>query len=98
MDSIETRFIGASNTRGSRVKATLRGNRAASITLAYDHALNSWDNHRAAAEALIGKLGWFDVSWYGGDTATGSVWVADLGRGHSLIRCMAPASMRTDLN
>ena len=97
MDAIETRYLGPTNTRGSRIKATTLGNHAASVTLGYDSALNSWDNHRAAAEALITRLGWFDTSFYGGSTAHGSVWVADLGRGHSLVRVMEPASVRTDL-
>jgi len=79
MDAIETRFLGATNTRSSRIKASTLGNYGASITLSYDHALNSWDNHRAAAEALIAKLGWTDTSFYGGETAHGTVWVADIG-------------------
>lgn len=97
MDAIETRFLPATNTRGSRIKATTLGNHVVSLTLSYDHAMNSWDNHRAAAEALIAKLQWYDMSFYGGSTARGSVWVADLGRGHSLLRVMSPASMRTDI-
>lgn len=97
MDAIETRYLGATNFRSGRIKATTLGNRKASVTVEYDHALNSWDNHRAAAEALIAKLGWWDTSFYGGSTAHGSVWVADLGRGHSLVRLMEPSSIRTDL-
>jgi hypothetical protein len=97
MDTIETRFIGATNTKGSRVKATTLGNNVQSITLSYDHALNAWDNHRAAAEALIDKLGWWDTSFYGGSTAHGSMWVADTGRGHSLVRLISPGHRRTDL-
>jgi hypothetical protein len=97
MDAIETRYLGPTNTRGGRIKATTLGNHAASVTIPLDHALNSWDNHRAAAEALIAKLEWFDISFYGGSTAHGSVWVADLARGHSLVRVMAPESIRTDL-
>lgn len=79
MDAIETRYLGPTNTRGSRIKATTLGSDAKSVTVTYDDALNSWDNHRAAAEALIGKLGWLDTSFYGGETAHGSVWVADIG-------------------
>jgi uncharacterized protein (DUF1501 family) len=87
MDAIETRFMGATNTRGSRIKATTLGNNVQSVTVAYDHALNAWDNHRAAAETLIQKLGWLDTSFYGGETAHGSVWVADIGS-QRFIRCI----------
>lgn len=79
MDAIETRYLGATNTRPGRIKATTLGNNVQSLTVAYDHSLNAWDNHRAAAEAFIRKLGWFDQSFYGGETAHGSVWVADIG-------------------
>lgn len=92
MDAIQTRYLGATNYRGSRIKATTLGAPAQSITVDYDCALNSGDNHRAAAEALIRKLEWFDVSFVGGSTHTGSVWVADLSRGADFIRLMAPAS------
>jgi len=86
MDAIETRFIPATNTRGSRVKATRLAPGGESSTIGYDHALNSWDNHRAAAECLITKLGTTGVTFVGGDTATGTVWVADIGAPHSIIR------------
>ena len=44
-----------SNFRGARVKATAA---AGSITLHWDHALNSEHNHAAAAEALANKFKW----------------------------------------
>lgn len=49
-----TKYIGPTNTRGSRVKATSAG--GASVTLPWDCALNPWDNHLAAARALAVKL------------------------------------------
>ena len=53
--AIQTRYIGPSNTRGSRVKATAE---AGSVTLSWDNALNATDNHRIAAETLANKYGW----------------------------------------
>lgn len=53
--AITTKFLGPTNVRGSRVKATAA---AGSITVHWDHALNVDQNHAKAAEALVRKLGW----------------------------------------
>ena len=53
--AIETRYLGPTNTKGGRIKATAW---AGSITVPYDHALNTDENHCAAQLALRGKLGW----------------------------------------
>jgi len=53
--AIVTKFIGPTNNRGSRIKATAD---AGSVTVSYDHALGVEGNHRAAAEALALKYGW----------------------------------------
>jgi hypothetical protein len=53
--AIETKYLGPTNHRGSRVKAT---SQAGSITVSWDDALDVNDNHRAAAKALAKKLGW----------------------------------------
>lgn len=53
--AIITKFLGPTNSRGSRVKATAD---AGSIIVSWDHRLNSDENHRAAAEALCVKMGW----------------------------------------
>jgi hypothetical protein len=55
MQAIVTKFLGPSNTRGSRIKARAA---AGSITIPYNHSLNSQANHVAAASALAEKLGW----------------------------------------
>lgn len=60
--AITTKFLGPTNFRGARVKATCQ---AASITLNWDHALNHEQNHNAAARALALKLGWRG-RWVGG--------------------------------
>jgi len=56
MKAIETKYIGPSNVRGSRIKASAEG--VKSITISYDHSLSSEDAHDKAALALANKYGW----------------------------------------
>jgi hypothetical protein len=73
--AIVTKFIGPSNVRGARVKATAD---AGSITLSWDHALNHERNHKAAAMALASKYGWHGRYVGGGmPSNTGNVYVCD---------------------
>ena len=53
--AIETRFLGPTTARGSRVSARCDAGR---IVVPWDHALNPVENHAAAARALAVKLGW----------------------------------------
>jgi hypothetical protein len=53
--AIVTKYLGPTNFRGSRVKATCE---ADSITIPWDHAANVEKNHEIAAKALCVKLGW----------------------------------------
>jgi len=53
--AIETRYLGPTNHRGSRVKAKCQ---AGEVTVHWDHALNVEGNHERAAQALRDKLGW----------------------------------------
>jgi hypothetical protein len=77
MQSIETKYIGPSVVRGSRVKATCSG--GMNITLEWDNRLSSDENHDAAAAALIKRLGWHKDSepgatygdWHSGATKGG---------------------------
>lgn len=56
MKAIRTRYLGPSNVKGSRCKASDEdGNQ---ITIGWDNSLNSKGNHRKAAEALCRKMGW----------------------------------------
>lgn len=73
MQSITTKYISATNTRGSRIKAT--AGKGQSITIGYDHGATC--AHRVAAVALINKLDWCgDLVWCEGGTETGYVYVA----------------------
>lgn len=62
--AIETRYLGPTNTKGGRIKATAW---AGSITVPYDHALDAQDNHKAAALTLIDKMGWQGTFAQGGN-------------------------------
>lgn len=55
MQAIATKYIGPTDYKGSRVKATCE---AGSITLHWDDAADSLVNHDRAAVALADKLGW----------------------------------------
>lgn len=61
--AIVTKYIPATNTKGSRVKAT---SWAGSVTVNYEHGLNADQNHLAAAKSLAEKFGW-KGSFVGGD-------------------------------
>ena len=62
--AIKTRYLGATNTKGGRIKAIAW---AGSVTVPYDHALNADANHKAAADALIAKMGWQGTFAHGGN-------------------------------
>jgi len=56
MKAILTKYLPATNTRGSRVKATAEGVRC--ITIPYPYELSGEDVHRAAAAELCKRHGW----------------------------------------
>lgn len=63
MQAIETKYLGPTNTLGSRIKASCeRG----SITVQWDYSLGVEDNHRAAAARLLAKFSQEDSAKYGG--------------------------------
>ena len=80
MQAIQTKFLGPTDRRGSRYKATCE---AGSLTLEGDQALGSEDNHVRVAHALITKLGWFHETdrgdtygeWFYGGTPGGYTFV-----------------------
>ena len=53
MQAIITKYLGPTNHRGSRIKATAW---AVSAAVSYDYSLDSEGNHKAAAQALCDKL------------------------------------------
>jgi len=74
MKAINTYWIGPSNVRGSRIKATDGKN---SITLHWDDALDVSGNHKKAAEALVLKMKWTGRWISGGIYNKGEFWVID---------------------
>lgn len=62
MQAITTKYLGPTNHRGSRVKATCE---AGSVIVGWDHALDSQGNHDAACRAMALKMGWHG-HWLGG--------------------------------
>jgi hypothetical protein len=72
MQAITTKYIGPTNSRVSRIKASCP---AGSVTLPYDCDERD-GGHYVAAVALMRKLGWENHgTWYRGETTTGSVYV-----------------------
>lgn len=56
MKAIQVKYLGPTNFKSSRWKAWTEGGNQ--VTLLYDHALNSEENARRAASALIAKMNW----------------------------------------
>jgi hypothetical protein len=69
--AIETKYLGPTDHRGARVKATAQ---AGSITVPWDHALDVGPNHFRAAYKLARKFGWVldEYCLVGGGNADGS--------------------------
>ena len=61
--AIITKWIGPTNTRGSKIKARCAGG---SVTLHYDDALNLDENHRVAAQRLREKMQWDKLPYVSG--------------------------------
>jgi hypothetical protein len=56
MATIITRYVGATNTRGSRIVAKLSTGK--SISVPWNHSLSDGEKHDVAAAALAKKMGW----------------------------------------
>lgn len=72
MQAITTKYMGPTNHRGSRIKASCP---AGSVTIPFNYGSGD-GGHYEAFIALIDKLGWHDYgTWYAGDLETGKVYV-----------------------
>lgn len=69
MKTISTKYLSATATKPSRVKATEYDSQK-SVTLSYDYGVDLNENHKAVATALMRKLGW-EGRMIGGHTDTG---------------------------
>ena len=77
MQAITTKYVSATNTRGSRIKASCQ---AGSISIPYPSELTGQACHRAAAEVLAQKMGWTGPDYgplLGGGIKDGYVFVFD---------------------
>jgi hypothetical protein len=79
--SIVTKYLGPTNTLGSRIRATATA--GAKKTVNFNYELGPTDNHRAAAQALAAELGW-KGRWEGGSTSDGYVFVCIGGDGFTI--------------
>jgi hypothetical protein len=75
MKAILTKYLPATNTRGSRIQASAEGGNR--ISIPYPHELREGEEtHRAAANALCAKMGWDGAeTLVGGGTETGYAFV-----------------------
>ena len=69
--SITTKYLPPTNSRGSRIKATCE---AGSVTIPFPYEHDVARAHQAACEALLAKLGWFG-RYVGGSVPRGYVFV-----------------------
>jgi len=53
VQAIQTKFLSATNTKGSRIKATCW---LKSVTVSWDYSLCADQNHRDAIKALVSEL------------------------------------------
>lgn len=72
MKAIETKYLSATDHKGSRIKAYDCDRN--SITIPYPHELSGEAVHQKAAEALRDKMGW-KGQLVGGSTRKGYVFV-----------------------
>lgn len=73
--AIVTRYLGATEHRPARVVAELAGSgRRPRVVVSWDENLDTFENHAAAAAALVEKQGW-DVRLFPGGLETGYVFV-----------------------
>ena len=76
MKAIWTKYLGPTNVRGSRVKASAEG---VSVTVPYASELNAERAHDEAALALVRKMGWPGTLVRGGrPDMRGYVYVIDM--------------------
>ena len=75
MQTITTKYLGATNHNGSRIKATTSS--GISKTVSYKHELNQLPNHERAVHELNKKLGWTGemVSGSPDDTGDNYIWL-----------------------
>lgn len=72
MQVITTKYLGPTNTRESRIKAT--SSSGLSVTIPLDHSMSMTGRHTKAALALARNMGWTGELHLVGDTKEGYVY------------------------
>lgn len=74
--AIYTKYLGPTNYRGARVKAWLArtNGQSRSITMEWNHELDSFGNHQLVMRKLAIAMGW-QGDWVSGDCNKAYVWV-----------------------
>lgn len=73
MQAIETKYLGPTNTKGARIKASAE---AGHVTIPFEYGTGTDGRHDLALIALATKLGWWGVWARGGKAdCTGNVYV-----------------------
>ena len=73
MQAIETKYLGPTNTKGARIKASAE---AGHVTVSFEYSTSTGGAHDLALIALVTKLGWWGVWARGGKAdGTGNVYV-----------------------
>ena len=75
MKAISTKYLGPTDTKGSRIKAF--ANDVRGITIPWNYELEEAENYRAAAEAFRDKMNW-KGDLVGGSVKDGYVFVFTL--------------------
>lgn len=75
--AIETKYIGPTNHRGARIKAT--SGSGLTVTVEWNYAANPEENHLVAAKILCAKYGW-SADLIGGSTIKGFCFVQKEGK------------------
>lgn len=79
--AIQTKYLGPTNTKGSRIKAFAEGVKIGSFNR--DSGLSTEANHCEAARLLASRFGWHGL-WVGGGTPDGNGFVY-VGVGHPAV-------------
>jgi hypothetical protein len=74
MQAIQTKYIGPSNTKGSRISVTAMGNKNR-IYVPYDHEHDEHKMHEVAMKKFLDKYDWPKGKWAQGGTENGYVFV-----------------------
>ena len=74
-DVILTKYLGPTNTKGSRIKVSLGRSSEVSLTVSWNYDLDVKENHHSAAVAFCEKYN-RNSNLVGGEMKRGFAWIA----------------------